>query len=74
MEPDVVSYNAGISACEKAGQWEQALLLLGELQEARIDPTVISCSAGISACEKRGQWQHALSVLGGLWDASVEPN
>ncbi|CAK0820506.1 unnamed protein product [Prorocentrum cordatum] len=42
LEPDVVSYNAGISACEKGGQWQRALALLSEIGEARIKPTVIT--------------------------------
>lgn len=31
--PDVISYNAAISACEKGGQWQHALTLLSNLQE-----------------------------------------
>ncbi|CAK0893392.1 unnamed protein product [Prorocentrum cordatum] len=42
LEPDVISYSAGISACEKGDEME---------------PDVISYSAGISACEKGEQWQ-----------------
>ena len=28
LEPNVISYNSAISACEKGQQWEQALSLL----------------------------------------------
>ena len=34
--PDVVSYNAAISACEKGGQWREALILLETLTKARL--------------------------------------
>ncbi|CAK0822633.1 unnamed protein product [Prorocentrum cordatum] len=74
LEPSIISYSAGISACEKAGQWRQALLLLGELQDARLEPNVISYSAAISACEKGGQWQMALSLLLELRSAKLEPD
>eukprot|EP00959_Pyramimonas_sp_CCMP1952_P166073 3471045-Pyramimonas_sp.AAC.1 len=30
----LVSYNAGISACEKGKQWQRALALLSEMSEA----------------------------------------
>eukprot|EP00959_Pyramimonas_sp_CCMP1952_P412627 8646518-Pyramimonas_sp.AAC.1 len=59
LEPDDISYSAGISACGKAEQWQRALVLLSEMREAKLEPTVISYSAGISACEKGEQWQRA---------------
>ncbi len=31
LEPVIVSYNAGISACEKGSKWEQALEWLHEI-------------------------------------------
>ena len=37
----LVSYNAGISACEKHGRWQQALLLLTDMRAARLEPNVI---------------------------------
>ena len=42
LEPDVISYNAAISACERDAQWEQALGLLPEMRSSRLEPTVIS--------------------------------
>ena len=41
LEPSVISYSAGISACEKCGQWRNALSLLGEMVEANMEPNVI---------------------------------
>ncbi|CAK9030728.1 Pentatricopeptide repeat-containing protein, partial [Durusdinium trenchii] len=55
----VPAVNAVISACEKAGQWQVALLLLSQLvEEDRMDVT--SYNAAISACEKGVQWRLAL--------------
>ena len=59
----LVSYSAGISACEKGAQWPLALSLLGEVRGAKLEPDVISYSAGISACEKGEEWQRALVLL-----------
>ena len=41
----LVSYNAGISACEKGEQWQRALALLSEMWEAKLEPNVIFCTA-----------------------------
>eukprot|EP00959_Pyramimonas_sp_CCMP1952_P365572 7656432-Pyramimonas_sp.AAC.1 len=38
----LVSYNAGISACEKGAQWQPALSLLSDMRAAKLEPTVIS--------------------------------
>ena len=38
---DLISYNACISACEKAGQWLQALKLLHQLQGQKLQGDVI---------------------------------
>ena len=65
----LVSYNAGISACEKGGQWQRALSLLSEMRESRLEPNVISYIAEICTCERCGQWRQALSLL-----SNLEPN
>ncbi|CAK0809444.1 unnamed protein product [Prorocentrum cordatum] len=69
LEPDVISYSAGISACEKGEQWQRALALLSEMWEAKLEPNVISYSAGISACAKceTGTRRHQLQ----RWDQRV---
>ena len=48
--PNVISFNAGISACEKAAQWEFALSLLWYMPQLKLLPNVINFSAGINAC------------------------
>ena len=52
LTPDVVSYSAAISPCEKGKHWEEALRLLQEITHRSLTPTVVSYSAAISACEK----------------------
>ena len=55
LAPDVFSYSAGISACEKGEQWQRALALLREMWEASLEPNVISCDTGIRAYRKGEQ-------------------
>ena len=31
--PDIITFNAAISACEKGGQWQLALLLFSDLRK-----------------------------------------
>ena len=41
--PNVISFSAAISACEKAGGWERALELLDEVRAAPdLEPNVIT--------------------------------
>ncbi|CAK0901138.1 unnamed protein product [Prorocentrum cordatum] len=73
----LVSYSAGISACEKGEQWQEALALLSGMREAKLEPNVISptsCNAGVSACEKGDQWQRALALLCEMREARLEPD
>lgn len=42
-EPDIITYNAVLSACQKSAQWQRALLFFAELQEQGLEPTIITC-------------------------------
>ena len=42
LRPDVVSWNATISACEKGKHWEEALGLLQEMMHALLAPDAVS--------------------------------
>ena len=50
--PNVITYSALISACEKGKQPEQALGLLQEMVDQLLTPNVVSFSAFISTSEK----------------------
>ena len=43
VTPDVITYNAVLSACQKSAQWQRALNLFGEAHDQRIQPTIITC-------------------------------
>ena len=43
--PDVISFSAAISACEKGLQWSWALFLLSDMIRHGIDPNIITMNA-----------------------------
>ena len=61
--PDIISYGAAVSACEKEGRWEEAVYLLSRLPQVRIAGDVSFYNAVISASEKGSRWQMALQLL-----------
>jgi len=63
IKPDVITYSAAISACEKGGQWEKALALLQQMRGVGITPNVITYSASIQACASSGQPTIALEIF-----------
>ncbi|CAE8601081.1 unnamed protein product, partial [Polarella glacialis] len=68
--PTLVSFNAALSACERAGLWRPALILL-QLLTTRLANTPLeglrpdsaTLNSAMSACEKGQQWQRALAIL-----------
>ena len=74
-QPNVVSYSAAISACEKRGKGQQhAIELTREMRERRITPNVVTFSAAISACGQAGQWANALELFDELKASGQPPN
>ena len=69
-----LSFGVAISACEKGGQWEQALRFGEELRESGMTANMISFSAAISACEKGWQWQQALALPHKMREAGMSAN
>lgn len=72
--PNVITYSAAISACEKGQQWERALELLEQMQAQGVRPEAITFNAAISACEKCQQWERALGLLSEMEAQGVQPN
>ena len=52
VEANTITYNAAISACEKAGEWASASQLLDGMAKSRVEADTITYNAAISACEK----------------------
>jgi len=74
MTIDMISFNAAISACEKAGQWERVLSMLSELKKSGTTPSALSFNVAVSACQKDGQWERGLAFLSELREASMTPD
>ena len=55
MVPNIITYSALISACEKGKQPERALELFEAMKQQGVVPDVITYNALISACEKGEQ-------------------
>ena len=73
VQPNVISYNAAISACTQGSQWERALNLFEPMSLNRVWPNNVSYNAAMSACEKGGQWQHALALIADMTNVKLSP-
>ena len=63
MVPDVIAYNAVISACENGKQPGRALELFEAIQQRGVVPDVITYNALISGYEKGKQPELALELF-----------
>ena len=74
LKPNVFTYNAGISACEKqeVGRWEVAVRLLREMEERDIKPDACSYNSCIVSCGKAGRWELSLQLLREMSDRDLK--
>jgi pentatricopeptide repeat protein len=63
IQPNVISYNAAITACEKGMQWEKALELFEQAERDGVKRDTCTFNAAISACEKSRQLEKALQLF-----------
>ena len=74
MEPNDYTYQALISACGKAGQWEAAEALFEVCGASGVQPDFLLYGTLMSAYEKGAQWERAEAlfeqmVAAGAWVA-----
>ena len=72
--PDVYSYNALISACAGAQQFERALEQLDTMQAHGVAPDAHTFGLLIVACEKEARWAIALDLLQKMREFGLAPN
>ena len=60
VQSNAVTFSAAISACEKGGEWERALHLVGTMLRSSVESSTIAFNATLSACEKGAEWEKAL--------------
>ncbi|CAI5495685.1 unnamed protein product [Closterium sp. Naga37s-1] len=61
--PNVVTWTVVLTACARAGEWQQAEALFTQMQTNRVMPNEVSWAALISAYAKGGQWEKAIGAL-----------
>ena len=75
LQPNLVSFNAAISACEAAGEWQVALCLLACITVSSHKADLLTYNSVISALGRGEQWQLALLFLHGyLPQAGLTPD
>ncbi|OLP84937.1 Pentatricopeptide repeat-containing protein, chloroplastic [Symbiodinium microadriaticum] len=73
-QPTEIAWNAAITACETGGEWQRAVLLLSQMQLARVSPGIVSFNATLSACKKGSDWQLALGLLRRMAAERLQPD
>ena len=67
LTPDVITYSASISACEKGSRWQETLMLLTEVRRQAIDceaDMLLSwCTSCIVCCFRQHGRDTALRLL-----------
>eukprot|EP00438_Fugacium_kawagutii_P014705 Skav221095 [mRNA] locus=scaffold4552:98960:105434:- [translate_table: standard] len=66
--------SAAISTCGKSSEWTEAIAILQELIEVKLELDVVPFSAAINACAKGQEWLPALLILSELNTVQVEVN
>lgn len=63
----MITYSSLISACEKAGRWEDALRLFDEMQRDGCTPNTVTYNSLITACgQGESQCEDRAYLLAGL--------
>lgn len=72
LKPDVVCFNAALSACEASGVWEHGLALLEHLRSAALHASWVTYNTVIGACGAGQVWQKSLQLLEEMAHCKVE--
>eukprot|EP00752_Nemacystus_decipiens_P013027 g11525.t1 len=75
LEPNVVHFNAAISACAVVGRWREAVALLEEMEGLPgVLPDVVTFSAAITACGNGLKFERAVWLLRRMPEKGLRPN
>ena len=74
MVPNLITFNAMISACQKGKQPERAVELLQAMQQQGVEPNTITYNAMISALEKGMQPERALEAFQAMQQQGLVPD
>jgi len=73
VEANVVSYNAVINACAKAGDQVQASAWLKWMSDAKVQPNAISYNAVLDACAKAGDTERSATTFDAMKEHGIQP-
>ena len=57
LSANEICFGTCIDACARAARWREAVALLFEMPERRLERNTICCNAGIAACQKAARKQ-----------------
>ena len=66
--------NKAIHAYGKLGQWENAVGVIWDMREMKVNRDVVTYTSAISACARAKQWKSALRLLQEMRRESIKPN
>ena len=71
LQPDLITFNAAMAACEKGSQWQLCFSILAEIQAVSLVANLITYNAALTACANCLLWLRALSLFGALGAPNV---
>lgn len=74
VEPSAVTYNTLISACGKAGKYEEALEVAAAMRSAGHAPDSFTVCSLVAAAGTAGRWRSALATFRDFCAAGGRPN
>ncbi|CAE7261447.1 EMB2654 [Symbiodinium microadriaticum] len=72
VSPDVITFNAAISACRHAEGWKVALQLLEKMQAHHLLPDSFTHGALTTSLERESKWELALALAADMKGLTVE--
>ena len=75
LVPNVISFNAAISSCQRDGHWNEAMNLLETmLSKPSLSPDLVSFNSTMASFQKDGQWEQSLGLLDLMCREQVAPD
>eukprot|EP00929_Paragymnodinium_shiwhaense_P066860 TRINITY_DN33592_c3_g1_i1.p1 TRINITY_DN33592_c3_g1~~TRINITY_DN33592_c3_g1_i1.p1 ORF type:complete len:639 (-),score=153.19 TRINITY_DN33592_c3_g1_i1:398-2314(-) len=74
VAPNLATYCAVISVCDRAHEVDLALKLLAEMPEVKLDPQTFVFNAAMNACARSARWVQAMDLLRDLKGRGLQPD
>ncbi|CAE7500055.1 unnamed protein product, partial [Symbiodinium necroappetens] len=70
---EVVTYSSVITACERGGQWQRALLLFHQMKVEGVEANVVTYNTAMTACERGSHWPGSLELFDEMEEHKLLP-